>query len=158
MSVRRHLTNGHHLPRSACGQTRRGVTLAELLLGLALAAILASVGLPHAASLLATIRLPLSAHQLASDLSLARADAVLRNTPARVTFTGNRYTVRFDAGEPSEVQAALHPGVLVASAPRSGMVRFFPTGRADNGTVVLTTSLGGTRSVVVNQRGRIVVR
>jgi prepilin-type N-terminal cleavage/methylation domain-containing protein len=156
--LRGRLTGGRSLPRGAVGKTRRGLTLLELLLGLALGAILAGVGVLQSARLLASMRLPLGARQLASDLSLARATAVLRNTQARVTFDNNRYTVRFDAGEPSEVETVMQPGVRVARVPRSGMLRFFPTGRADNGTVVLTTSLGGSRSVVINQRGRVVVR
>ncbi len=75
-----------------------------------------------------------------------------------MTFDDNRYTVSFDVGEPSEVETVMQPGVHVARLPRSGMVRFFPTGRADNATMVLTTSSGGSRSVVINQRGRVVVR
>ena len=156
--LRGRLAGGHSLPRGAAGQTRRGLTLAELLLGLAFGAILVGVGTLQSARLLASIRLPLGARQLASDLSLARATAVLRNTRARVTFDNNRYTVRFDVGEPSEVETVMQPGVHVARVPQSGMVRFFPTGSADNATVVLTTSLGGSRSVVINQRGRVVVR
>ena len=138
--------------------THRGITVVELLLGLALGAILAGAGALNAARLLATIRLPLGARQLASDMSLARATAVLRNTRARVTFDGDHYSVHFDAGEPREMEVALQPGIHVASVPRSGSVRFFPTGRADNGTVVLARDWGGRRSVVVNQRGRIAVR
>lgn len=145
-------------PRPPSAATRRGLTLAELLLGLSVGAILAGVGVPPAARLLASIRLPLAAHRLAADLSLARSTAVLRNTRARVTFDENRYTVHFDAGEPNEVHAILQAGIRIGRVPRSGMLRFFPTGRADNGTVVLAAASGSSRSVVVNQRGRIVVR
>jgi Tfp pilus assembly protein FimT len=134
------------------------MTVVELLVGLAFGAILAGAGVLNAARFLATIRLPLGARQLASDMSLARATAVLRNTRARVTFADDRYSVHFDLGEPREMHATLQPGIHVASAPRSGSIRFFPTGRADNGTVVLATDWGGRRSVVVNQRGRIAIR
>ena len=158
ITVRGPLTGERRLTRGSAAQDRLGLTLAELLFGLAFAAILAGVGVHHCARLLASIRLPLGARQLATDLSLARGTAVLRNTRAQVTFDGDRYTLRFDVGEPSEIQTVMQPGIRVARVPLSGMVRFFPTGRADNATVVLTNSWGGSRSVVVNQRGRILVQ
>jgi hypothetical protein len=102
--------------------------------------------------------LPLAARRLATDLHVVRATAVLRNTRAQVTFARDRYTTRYEAGVPRTVDAALTPGVRVARLPRSGVLRFFPTGRADNGTVVLTTSTRDVRSVVINQRGRIAIR
>jgi Tfp pilus assembly protein FimT len=136
----------------------RGLTLAELLVGAAVASILVGVAVPSVATLLASVRLPLGARQVAADLHVARATAVLRNTRARVTFTHRGYTVQYEAGEPREVGAALPPSIRVVSLPRSGMVRFFPTGSADNATVTLGGPSGERRFVVVNQRGRVVIR
>jgi len=65
-------------PRS-CPSTRRGLTLAEFCWP----RIRCDPGwgcVLQSARLLASIRLPLGARQLASDLILARATAVLRNT------------------------------------------------------------------------------
>ena len=137
---------------------RRGLTLTELLVGLAIVAVLAGVTAPRAAVLLGSFRLTLGAHQLAADLNRARANALFRNTRARVRFATTRYTARYDDGEPAEVEGTLPHGVRIERVPESGVVRFFPTGHADNGSIVLTTSVGSRRSVVVNQRGRIVVR
>jgi Tfp pilus assembly protein FimT len=137
---------------------RRALSVAELVLVLALTTVIAGAALPRLSSLLASIRLPVGARQLASDLAVARATAVLRNTNARVTFSTDAYTVRYDLGAPQEVLGRLPAGVHVESLPVSETIRFYPTGRADNGTVVLAGSSGARRSIVVNQRGRVVVR
>ncbi len=136
----------------------RALSLAELVLVLAATTALAGAALPRLSLLLGSIRLPLGARQLAADLALARATAVLRNTNVRVTFSGDAYTVRYDLGVPREVFGRLPAGVHVQSLPASETIRFYPTGRADNGTVVLAGSSGARRSVVINQRGRVVVR
>lgn len=134
------------------------MTVAELLLLLALASILLTAGALQVSRFLASIHLPLAARKLATDLHVARATAVSRNTRAHVTFADGQYSVRYDSGEPREVHATLGEMVRIVAVPRAGILRFFPTGYADNGTIVLATASGGRRSVVVNQRGRIVVR
>jgi Tfp pilus assembly protein FimT len=145
--------------RPRAGECRPlGLSLAELVVAMAAAAVLAGAALPQLSVLLASVRLPLGARQLAADLTLARATAVLRNTNVRVTFSSETYTVHYDAGAPGEVFGRLPAGVRVESLPASQTIRFYPTGRADNGTVVLAGGSGAHRSVVVNQRGRVVVR
>lgn len=136
----------------------QGVTLAELLVVVAVTSIIGAAAVPRVGPVLAAIRLPLGARQLATDLSVARATAVLRNTRAHITFRENAYTVRYDAGEPAEILAILPPGIRIVDLPTSGMLRFFSSGSADNGTVVLAAASGNRRAVVVNQRGRVVVR
>jgi Tfp pilus assembly protein FimT len=134
------------------------MTLAELLLVLALSSILMTAGTLQVSRFLASIRLPLAARQLASDLHVARATAVSRNTRAQVAFADGRYSIRYDSGDPREVHATFDRTIRIVAVPRAGILRFFSTGYADNGTIVLATASGGRRSVVVNQRGRIVVR
>jgi Tfp pilus assembly protein FimT len=134
------------------------MTLAELLLALVLASILMTAGALQVSRFLASIRLPLAARRLAADLHVARATAVSRNTRAHVTFAGGRYSILYGSGEPREVHAALDEMVRIVAVPRAGILRFFSTGYADNGTIVLATASGSRRSVVVNQRGRIIVR
>jgi Tfp pilus assembly protein FimT len=134
------------------------MTLAELIVLVALITVLGGAAAPNLASLLGSIRLPLAAHQLAADLTAARATAVLRNTGARVTFTDHAYAVEYDLGTPRAVGARLPAGVRVARLPVSGEIRFYPSGRADNATVVLAGARDARRSVVVNQRGRVGVQ
>lgn len=152
------LAGGTRTRRRIGRRSRLALTMAELVLVLAMTTVIAGTALPRVSLLLASIRLPLGARQLAADLALARATAVLRNTSVRVTFSADAYTVRYDLGAPREVFGRLPAGVHVESLPVSQTIRFYPTGRADNGTVVLAGSSGARRSVVVNQRGRVVVR
>jgi Tfp pilus assembly protein FimT len=137
---------------------RLGITIAEALAAAAVVGIVMAASAPRVAALLAAIRLPLAARQLAADLGVARATAVLRNARASVTFAANGYSVRYEVGEPSRVSATLPAGVRIQTTPASGTLRFFPSGGADNGTIVLAGAGGQRRAVVVNQRGRIVIR
>jgi len=137
---------------------RRGITLAELLLVLGLVSILSTVGAIEVSRFLASLRVPLAARQLATDLHVARATAVARNARARITFTTGGYRIRYERGNPRETHAALPNAVRIVTAPRSGTLRFWPTGTVDNGTIVLAAMNGGQRAIVVNQRGRVSIR
>jgi hypothetical protein len=135
-----------------------GLTALELIITLGIIAILTAIGVSNLSALLGALRLPVGARQLADDLGTARSTAVLRNTLARITFTNTGYTIRFAAGEPAEHRADLPPGIQIVQTPGSGLLRFFPSGLADNGTVMLAATSGRRRTVVVNQRGRITIR
>jgi Tfp pilus assembly protein FimT len=145
----------HRPPRS---RPNAGLTVLELIVTLGLLTIVTAIGVSSLAASLAALRLPLGARQLADDLYAARSTALLRNTPARITFTDTAYRIAFAAGEPADHGADLPPGIRIVERPRAGLLRFFPSGLADNGTVVLAASSGRRRTVVVNQRGRITVR
>ena len=145
--------------RERCGSYgRRGITLAELLLGLGLMSVLATMGAVQVPRFLAALRVPLAARRLATDLHVARATAVARNARARIIFTTGGYRVRYERGDPRETHTALPDTVRIVAVPRSGTLRFWPTGTVDNGTIVLAATAGGRRAVVVNQRGRVSVR
>jgi type II secretory pathway pseudopilin PulG len=137
---------------------QRGITLAELLLGLGLISVLTTMGAIQVPRLLAALRVPLAARQLATDLHVARGTAIARNARAWITFTTSGYRVRYERGDPRETLAALPDTVHIVAVPRSGTLRFWPTGTVDNGTIVLAAGAGGQRSVVVNQRGRVSIR
>lgn len=67
----------------ATGATR-GVSLVEAMVTLAVLAIVATIAVPSLARLLDTRRLNAAAHALATDLQLARTDAVARNRVLRL--------------------------------------------------------------------------
>jgi type IV fimbrial biogenesis protein FimT len=63
---------------------RRGFTLVEVMVTLAVLAIVAASAVPGLAHVLDTRRLNAAAHALATDLQLARTDAVARNRVLRL--------------------------------------------------------------------------
>jgi type IV fimbrial biogenesis protein FimT len=107
---------------------RRGFTLTELLVTIALAALVAGLAVPSFASAVARHRLQGAAEQLAHDLAEARFDAARRGTPLHVSFaTGAQWCYAVAAAPDcgcrdaagcglKTVQAADHPGVQLLQA------------------------------------------
>ncbi len=65
-----------------------GFTLLELIVSMTVLAILLGIAVPSFMSTLDKRRLSGAAEQLYSDLQYARSEAIKRNTPVFVTFTG----------------------------------------------------------------------
>lgn len=132
-----------------------GFSQIELTVTLALAALLGGISLPRAMIWGEIARVHGAANSLAVQLRQVRARAIR---------DGETLTVRFDAGAMlwetrtagGAVLDATHlpTGVGFGSLPQSRQLHFGGTGKADNGTVVLT-SPASTARVVVNQRGRV---
>lgn len=67
---------------------QRGITLVEASVATSIAVILTATAAPHLGNFVEKQRLDGAAAQLASDLQLARAEAVMRNEPLRLTVHG----------------------------------------------------------------------
>jgi type IV fimbrial biogenesis protein FimT len=67
-------------------RTSRGVTLIELMVVVALAAIVLTLAAPSFSGFLAKKRVEGVLSELVTDLQYARSEAVSKNTPVRVTF------------------------------------------------------------------------
>ena len=79
---------------------RRGLTLIELMIGLAILAVLSSLAASPLASWLARNRVKAVANQMVADLGEARHEATRRGTALRVNFqTGAQwcYAITLDA-------------------------------------------------------------
>ena len=135
--------------------TRRGFTLVEVVIGVAIAAILASTAALLTSSLATALRLT------ASTRTLAQA---MRETRGRAMAEGAALDVRLDATAGTWTIAALDGTIRRTSAlptavrfvalPARARIRFDSTGAAENGTVTLGAGATATR-IVVNQRGRV---
>jgi prepilin-type N-terminal cleavage/methylation domain-containing protein len=142
--------------------TARGVTLLELLAGLALFGALTAVAVPHVAVLRARWRLGAAARQVVMDLKVARARAMADVANRRVRFTvpGSAYQHQrqdngryLDDGGPM----ALPEGISIGACSAVGSaVGFRPRGPATTfGTITLRNERGEQRRIVVDIVGRM---
>lgn len=157
---------------------QRGLTLIELLITLAVAAVLAGLAVPSYAALMQRLASETAARQLFSALSLARAHALSTRQavvvcPGRGHCSGEAqweagYVVGIDANrndrlEPGERviwQGEAQPRVTIRSNTGRPQLRYLPTGRASgsNATFRICPRLpvsAATRVLVVNNAGRV---
>ena len=140
---------------TANSQAQTGITLVELLIVIAIAAILASLAGPSFSDFINRTRQNSVVSQLVSDLNRARSEAIKRNTPVllceRATDTACGNTNNLQSGwlvcvgstacdTPLSVHAAL-PATLTLNGDAS-KVQFRPNGSSGFGSVTLTA--GGT--------------
>jgi prepilin-type N-terminal cleavage/methylation domain-containing protein len=134
----------------------RGVTLLELLVTLAVIGLMAVAAWPRLTAMGAGLELRAGVMRLASAFLRARTAALARGRAWEVRVLDDRTFAVGAVGE-AAVRTELPPGVRFVRSTAGGVVRFSPSGRAGNATLVLAAS-GLRRSVVVNQRGRVSVR
>ena len=140
---------------AANSQAQTGITLVELLIVIAIAAILASLAGPSFSDFINRTRQSSVVSQLVSDLNRARSEAIKRNTPVllcvRSTDSACGTTTNWQNGwlicvgstactTPLSVHAAL-PATLTLNGDDS-KVQFRPNGSSGLGAVTLTA--GGT--------------
>lgn len=163
-----------------CPQIRRpeaAFTLYELLMTLALVAVVVAVGLPSFGSLLANSRLRAESNALFDSIYLARKESVVRRRAVTLCpsqdglscDTANDWSsgwIRFvntdrddppvrDADEAILHYHAVEPGVVIAANRRGFTLRSTEL-RATNGTLVVCDAAGRaeSRAVVVSYTGR----
>ena len=132
-------------------RARRGFTLLEALIGIALAGLLAAAGATTIPALLASAQLSSATFRLATNLRLARGRALATGSPVTVRFTSTPSS--YDAPA-TATPVVLPPGVRFVALPARRRVLFSALGEGENATLVLGTGRT-TRQVVVNQRGRV---
>jgi prepilin-type N-terminal cleavage/methylation domain-containing protein len=145
---------------------RCGFTLLELLIALALGAVLSGTALLGYRRALGGWRLDAAARQVVMDLKLARARALVSAATHRVRFAtpGTSYQHerrrRSGAYEPIAPATELPPDVEIVSCSGAGSgISFRPQGHAVAfGTIALRNHDGAERSVVVDIVGRLRVQ
>lgn len=75
-----------------------GFTAVELMVALAIAAILAAVAVPSFTDMQARRRLEGAANELSADLQYARSEAVSRQTNVTLTTTATGYSITYAGG------------------------------------------------------------
>ena len=116
-------------------RTQQGFTLVELMVAMAVMAILITVAVPNFTSYILNQRVKTSAFELAAALSYARSEAIKLNTDIRLSRASadwNGWTmVRVDNGAVLRVWE--RPGRLdISTAPAVTAINFQRDGRADS--------------------------
>lgn len=131
-----------------------GFTLLELLVVLAIVALMTAIAAPRFAAALPGAELDSGARKLAAGLREARSMAVSTNRAVPFTLRGgaNLYTIG-RGGEsrqlPGKLAITLVTGRREISGANQGSIRFFPDGSSTGGRIELKGA-GGKRSIEVD--------
>ena len=136
----------------------KGFTIVELLIVIAIASILAAIGVWGGSNLLPKYRLDGAATRVRGDLSLARVRATKARLQYRVEFSTNGYLVR--EGDKTSGSSSWttklsrdfsdYPGVTVKNVTNNPV--FSPRGTASSlGTITLENEKGSEKQIAVSR-------
>jgi prepilin-type N-terminal cleavage/methylation domain-containing protein len=129
-----------------------GFSLVELLVALAVIAIVAAFALPAWNRLLPTYQLDSSARQIQSELYHIKMRAASENVGFQLAYSqgGSEYTIQRDSS--ALTTKPLSEGVVITKA---GTISFSPRGTAGANRVRLRSAEGHCKQVVVSATGRV---
>jgi len=116
----------------------RGFTLLELMVAIAVLAILATVGVPSFRALIQNNRVTTQANELVSALSFARTEAVKRGRNVEVVITqlGDGWNARVAVDTTDEALRVVNREGSIVGIDSDATVVFGPTGAPDTGLTV----------------------
>jgi type IV fimbrial biogenesis protein FimT len=153
----------HHVRRL---REAHGLTVVDLVIGVAVIGILAAIAVPNLQPLLITYRLNGATRQVMGDLMAARMKAVSQHRPFRIFFTESQtYTICDDANADGSVDngegaatvrdlQATYPGVSVSATTDP---LFTAKGMASGTTTITLTNSQGTKSLTVARTGQVTI-
>ncbi len=131
--------------------SNKGFSLVELLVVMAIIAVLAGVGIPAMLGRMSHMRLKRDARSVMTELNAARLKAIINNTKYRVIFTLNASTPDtyslsvFNSGawgdDATRPTMELSAGIDIIAPGSSFNVYFFPNGVATNADNPAATSI-----------------
>ena len=135
-------------------RTNSGFTLAELMIAIAIVAILASLAIPNIIAWLPNYRLQSGAEEIQSALQLARASAIKENATATVAFDTANETYRAFVGTRTVRRGQMPAGIDLNCALNNGgtSVQFNTQGFAINntqGNAQVSNNSGRTKTIAV---------
>ena len=149
-------------------QKKSGFTIMELLMVLAVIAVVSAIAVPSIISWRNAAKLRGAAGNLKGDLEMAKVNAIKHNNFVAVKFNANAYEVFVDtsgngardAGEALLKNRLLPAGVVFDFAHPEwtfpgNVTKFNGRGTADNGTAILTNVQGQERHITISTLGRI---
>jgi len=144
---------------------RRGISLVEMIVVLAVVTLLAGIAVLNHQALRARLALSMAARQVMMDLKQARMRAVAEHVNYRLVFAAGGVSYRRQrkarSGYEDDVgPTPLPPGIVIVdcTAP-SDAISFVPRGSAGSfGTVTVRNDRGEVQSVTVNIAGQVRVQ
>ena len=145
---------------------KRGFTLVELMIVIAVIAIISAIAAPNFTTYMAQRRLSGAARMVMSDLMAARQKAVSMNQKVKVSFVSNHsYEIWNDANnngtvadnEGEDVVRDIHPDYYDVTLSSGTSPEFMPNGTvvaATNGTVTLSNATE-SKQVITSSAGRV---
>mgnify|MGYP005846534579 CR=1 FL=1 len=149
-----------------------GFTMMELLIGIAVLAILTTLAVPAFTQFIANNRLAAKANEMVASFQFARSEAIKRGKQVQVCDSADGstcgggwnqgwITMADPAGTPEVLRVWQSPGTDFAFAPANGTVIFertgFVSGAAQQFDLQLTGSTDGNdRRVLIERTGRVV--
>lgn len=142
---------------------RRGFTLVELIVTVAVLAVGASLAAPGAAALLANRKVQGAAQSILDGLHQARGEALRRNAPVQFTLGGTGWTLtQLGSGDTLQSFASTDWSSLAITPTGGSNVTFLPSGLVQTGThlsqVVVTSPVDDSRSRRINVFGGGLIR
>ena len=131
-----------------------GFTITELMVTIAVIAILASLAIPNFIGWLPNYRLQSGAEEIQSVLQLARVKAIEENAIATVSFDTANRTYRASVGGQTFRRGQMPAGINISCALNSGgtAVQFDNQGVAINstqGNTQVSNNLGRTKTITI---------
>ncbi len=128
-----------------------GFTLVEVLVVIAIAAILAAVAAPNLSWLILSNRIKNASFDVFSSLVYARSEAITRNTTVTVTPTGGNWSSGWTVTEPV-IGTVLRTQDALGSITITGPASVSYNGMGRLSTAATTFSLTGTNANQANSR------
>jgi type II secretion system protein H len=147
-------------------QKDKGFTLVEMMVVIAIMAIISAIAVPNFYSFAAGMKLRSASRDLYSALQKTRMNAIRQNVRWAVEFTSSTYRV-VDCGSDNvcsgsgatdnisttTTNISAYSGINIPSFPT--IVEFYPDGTSNGGTLTFGDSKGHTSQVEVLASGRI---
>ena len=134
-------------------QTQRGFSLVELMIAIAVAAILGAIAMYSWQGYRDNINLKTATREVMSDIANSRQRAVAENTSYQMNFTNGASSYTITSGSTITKNLADFGNDLSFTSGNLQLT-FLTRGISNNGTITLTNGKGSTATITINITGR----